>query len=64
MIEFVALVIKLTLEVVLACHCDGWSSTPNGMRCVVPRDYPRCEFISGWHPIAFGVDTCSRGNCD
>lgn len=52
--------IRLVLEVALACHCDAWVSTPHGERCTSPREQPRCELVEGWHPIAFGVETCSR----
>ena len=57
-------VVKIVLEIALACHCDAWSTTPSGPRCIAPRDYPRCEFFDGWHAAAFGVFVCSRGNCD
>jgi hypothetical protein len=60
----IALVLRLTLEVALACHCARWVATEHGARCIEPLDHPRCELVDGWHPVSFGVDTCSRGRCE
>lgn len=64
MIAIVGLAIRIALEITLGCHCDRWATTPHGARCIEPRDHPRCELVEGVHPIAFGVLTCSKGNCE
>ena len=57
------LAIRLLLEAALGCHCLTWSTTPHGARCIAPLERPRCELVSGPHPIAFGILTCTKG-CD
>ena len=64
MIAAIVMAGRLALEALLACHCQAWVTTPHGARCVEPLDRPRCELVPvGWHPISFGVNTCSKG-CD
>ena len=60
MITAIALIIRISLDVALACHCSSWVDTEHGWRCVAPLERPRCEIVTGWHPISFGVVTCSR----
>jgi hypothetical protein len=60
----IALAFRLIIEISIGCHCLSWTTTPHGARCTAPLDHPRCELIPiGWHPISFGVNTCSKG-CD
>lgn len=55
---------KITIEIGFAQHCDRWTKTPYGDRCIEPREQARgFELIHELHPIAFGVLTCG-GNCD
>lgn len=56
--------VLLAIEVAAGCHCAIWTNTPHGPRCSAPLDYPKCELIAGWHPIAFGINTCTKGACD
>ena len=64
MIAAVLLAFKLTIEIIASCHCDRWIWIEDGARCIEPRDYPRCELISGWHYAAWGVSVCSKGDCE